>query len=70
MPENTPLERKLKKLRELGIPVDAFNDKLMAQVDLLDDNEIAALGAIKAKLNSGLDQSARQAAGNVGGFIW
>ncbi|HEY1058504.1 MAG TPA: aroma-sacti cluster domain-containing protein [Limnobacter sp.] len=50
--------------------VDALNDTLKAQVALLDDDELAVLGAIKSKLNQGLDEKLKRAADTVGGFVW
>jgi hypothetical protein len=50
--------------------MDALSDSLRAQVALLDDDELAVLGAVKAKLNSGLNEKLRRAADTVGGFVW
>jgi hypothetical protein len=59
------------KLRQAGLlHVDVLDDHLKAQMAHLDDHEIAALAAIKTKLNSGLSEAARRAADTVGGFVW
>ncbi len=59
------------KLRKAGmLHVDVLDDRLKAQAAHLDDHEIAALGAIKSKLNNGLSEAARRAADTVGGFVW
>lgn len=50
--------------------MDALSDNLKAQVSLLDDDELAVLSSIKAKLNSGLDERLKKAADTVGGFVW
>ncbi|MFN4329922.1 MAG: aroma-sacti cluster domain-containing protein [Limnobacter sp.] len=53
-----------------GLQLDALNDNLKAQVALLDDDELAVLTAIKAKLNQGLEEKLKRAADTVGGFVW
>jgi hypothetical protein len=58
------------RLRAAGLEIEALSDTLKAQVALLDDDELTVLASVKAKLNAGLDGTARTAAGNVGGFIW
>ncbi|MDH4394105.1 MAG: hypothetical protein QE278_00370 [Limnobacter sp.] len=50
--------------------LDALSDQLKSQVALLDDDELAVLGSIKAKLNNGLDEKLKRAADTVGGFVW
>lgn len=37
-----------------GLQVDALSDELRARISLLDDDELAVLESVKAKLNSGL----------------
>lgn len=60
------------RIRSSGVAfqMDALSDNLKAQVALLDDDELAVLSAIKAKLNSGLDEKLKRAADTVGGFVW
>jgi hypothetical protein len=61
----------VEKLRNAGLlHIDALDDHLKAQMAHLDDHEIAALAAIKSKLNSGLSERLRRAADTVGGFVW
>lgn len=50
--------------------MDALSDSLKSQVALLDDDELAVLTSIKAKLNNGLDEKLKRAADTVGGFVW
>ncbi len=40
-----------------GLQVDALSDELRARISLLDDDELAVLESVKAKLNSGLGYS-------------
>jgi hypothetical protein len=58
------------RLRSAGLNVDALSPDLQARVSLLDDDEIAVLESVKAKLNSGLAAQLRAAADTVGGFVW
>lgn len=58
------------RLRNLGLPVDALNDSLKNQLAQLDEDELAVISSIKAKLNSGLDEGLLDAATTVGGFVW
>ena len=53
-----------------GTQLEALNDTLKAQLNLLDDDELEVLSAIKKKLNSGLDEKLKRAADTVGGFVW
>jgi hypothetical protein len=61
---------KLEQLRKVGLPVDALNERLVAQLNALDESELAALASIKGKLNAGLDDRLKAAADTVGGFVW
>lgn len=58
------------RLRTAGLHVDALNDTLKARVAELDEDEIAVLASVKAKLNSQLDTDLGNAADTVGGFVW
>jgi len=58
------------RLRYTGVQVDALSDNLKSQLALLDEDELAVVGAIKAKLNNGLSEAAKRAADTVGGFVW
>lgn len=53
-----------------GAQLNALNTDLKARLAVLDDDEIAVLNSIKAKLNAGLDDALREAADTVGGFVW
>jgi hypothetical protein len=66
-----PTAAHLEKLRKAGLTqIDILDDHLKAQVSLLSDHEIAALAAIKLKLNSNLAGNIKHLADTVGGFIW
>ncbi|MGZ8240052.1 MAG: aroma-sacti cluster domain-containing protein [Methylobacter sp.] len=58
------------RLRETSVQVDVLSDDLKQQLALLDDDEIAVLNSIKAKLNSGLSDAVKKGADTVGGFVW
>lgn len=58
------------RLRNTGVQIDVLSDDLKARLAVLDDDEIAVLSSIKAKLNSGLDAKLAEAADTVGGFVW
>lgn len=58
------------RIRKSGLQIDALSDELKAQVALLDDDEIAVLESVKAKLNQGLAENLKNAADTVGGFVW
>ena len=58
------------RLRKAGVPIDAYSGGLRTALSKLDDSEIAAISAIKVKLNSGLTDKLKQAADTVGGFVW
>ena len=58
------------RLRGMGVHVDVMNDQLKAQIAQLDDDELAVLATVKAKLNNGLNDTMKNAAGSVGGFVW
>lgn len=60
----------VERLRQSGVPVDALDGQLIRQLEVLTDEEVRILVSIKEKLNAGLDDRMRLAAGNVGGFIW
>jgi hypothetical protein len=61
---------KLQKLARAGVPVDALNERLIARITELDDDELDALVSIREKLNAGLDDRLRDAADNVGVVVW
>ena len=58
------------RLRATGVQFDALSDELVGRLNELDDDEIAALTAIKCKLNEGLPDNLKAAADTVGGFVW
>lgn len=58
------------RIRKSGLQIDALSDELKAQVALLDDDEIAVLESVKAKLNRDLAEDLKNAADTVGGFVW
>lgn len=58
------------RVRSSGLQIDALSDDLKAQIALLDEDEIAVLVAVKAKLNRGLSEELKNAADTVGGFVW
>jgi hypothetical protein len=58
------------RVRKTGLHFDALNDELRAQIALLDDDELAVLESVKAKLNRGLAENLKEAADTIGGFVW
>ena len=58
------------RLRETSVQITALSDNMKGRLATLDDDEIAVLNSIKAKLNSGLSDLEKVAADTVGGFVW
>jgi hypothetical protein len=75
MPEESkgviqPSPARLVRLGNMGLNPDILNDELKAKISLLDDDELAVLASIKAKLNNGLSARLKDGADTVGGFVW
>ncbi|CTQ34602.1 aroma-sacti cluster domain-containing protein [Jannaschia rubra] len=58
------------RVRKSGLQIDALNEDLQNQISLLDDDELAVLESVKAKLNKNLPDNLKAAADVVGGFVW
>lgn len=58
------------RVKSVAPQVTALSDDLKNQLSLLDDDELAVLGDIKAKLNQGLADDLAKAADTVGGLVW
>ena len=67
--ERTPAAR-LVRLQAFENQTLALSAPLQAQLQLLNEDEIAVLEGIKKKLNDGLDPKLKVSAGTVGGFVW
>lgn len=70
MAKEKDLTTRMVRLSAVEDQVAALSEPLQAQLSLLDEDEIAVLASIKTKLNSGLDERLKRAAGTVGGFVW
>lgn len=68
--EIQPSPARLVRLGDMGLNPDILNNELKAKISLLDDDELAVLASIKAKLNSGLSARLKAGADTVGGFVW
>ncbi|MEA2217530.1 MAG: hypothetical protein QOJ35_156 [Solirubrobacteraceae bacterium] len=60
----------LSALRDAGIDVDSYSEEERTALEGLSDEEVAALAAIRTKLNSGGDDELRSARADNGNIVW